>query len=57
MTFEQTVMSLPVEIIREFKLALRSGYWSNGLKLTEYQKQICESAVFTVEQDIPAQIH
>lgn len=50
-------MSLPTGIIREFKRAVQSGYWSNGLKLTDDQKQICESALFMVEQDIPAQIH
>lgn len=57
MTFEQTAMSLPAEILREFKRALQSGYWSNGLQLTDDQKQICKSALFVTGLGLPAQIH
>ena len=37
--FELLVASLPFEIQMEFKRALKKGYWSNGMKLTDKQRR------------------
>jgi len=55
MNFEKTVNSLPEEIISRFRLAISSGHWQDGMKLTQRQRRICEAALALREQRYPLQ--
>jgi len=49
--FQQVASNLPVSIYREFRKAIVTGYWSNGMLLTDKQRRTCEQALFFHEQN------
>ena len=55
--FEKLAASLPFEIQLEFRKALKKGYWSNGMKLTDKQRKSCEQALFVFEENIQQFLH
>ncbi len=55
--FEKVAAQLPIEICREFRLALESGYWGSGLALTEEQKRTCQQALFFHDNNASAVTH
>jgi len=49
--FQQVASNLPIPIYREFRKAIVTGYWSNGMLLTDKQRRTCEQALFFHEQN------
>ncbi len=55
--FEQIAASLPAALYKEFRLALKRGKWSNGMKLSDKQRKACQQAIFYREFIAKSSIH
>lgn len=54
MNIEQMLAVLDADIVERLKTAIEIGKWSNGVPLTQEQRQICMQAVIAWEhQNIP----
>ncbi|MBL1420501.1 MAG: DUF1315 family protein [Alphaproteobacteria bacterium] len=45
MKFKDLATNLPLNIYLHFVKALKTGYWTDGSKLTDQQRLICANAV------------
>jgi uncharacterized protein YeaC (DUF1315 family) len=58
-TFNIIASNLSEELYQEFKYALKSGNWRNGLLMSERQRNTCQQVILLreIQMTLPVNIH
>lgn len=55
--FEKLVFSLDDMLYQEFKKAIQTGYWGNGVSISHQQKKICQEVIILRENAATTSTH